>query len=78
MYTTYIIRGRATGRYYIGSTADFERRLAEHNRGHTLFDKVNEPFEVIRVEKYSTKREALKREGKIKSFKGGNSFRKLV
>jgi putative endonuclease len=30
----YILRG-STGRHYIGSTVDLQRRLVEHDRGHT-------------------------------------------
>ena len=32
MAWVYILRG-ASGRHYIGSTGDLERRLAEHQRG---------------------------------------------
>ena len=34
MAWVYILRG-STGRHYIGSTTNLERRLAEHQRGHT-------------------------------------------
>ncbi len=34
MPCAYILRG-STGRHYIGSTTDLERRLSEHQRGHT-------------------------------------------
>ena len=34
MAWAYILRG-ASGRNYIGSTTDLERRLQEHHRGHT-------------------------------------------
>jgi putative endonuclease len=34
MASVYILRG-ASGRYYIGSTDDLDRRVAEHQRGST-------------------------------------------
>ena len=34
MAWVYILRG-ASGRHYIGSTTDLDRRLLEHHRGHT-------------------------------------------
>jgi putative endonuclease len=34
MAWVYMLRG-ASGRYYIGSTTDLQRRIEEHQRGHT-------------------------------------------
>jgi putative endonuclease len=34
MAWVYVLRG-ASGRYYIGSTTDLQRRVSEHHRGHT-------------------------------------------
>ncbi len=34
MAWVYMLRG-ASGRHYIGSTTDLERRLEQHRRGHT-------------------------------------------
>jgi len=38
MAWVYILKG-SNGRHYIGSTTDLERRLAEHQRGHTYTTK---------------------------------------
>src|SRR5216684_5991134 len=35
MAFVYILQSETTGRFYIGSTDDLERRLAEHLRGHS-------------------------------------------
>jgi predicted GIY-YIG superfamily endonuclease len=32
----YILESLTTGHFYIGSTSDFDRRMEEHQRGHTL------------------------------------------
>ena len=34
MAWVYMLRG-SSGRYYIGSTTDMQRRLEQHRRGHT-------------------------------------------
>jgi len=78
MYCIYILRSLKTKKYYIGFTSNLERRLSEHERGKSGFDKVNAPFELVCLEKYKTKLEAYKRELKIKSYKGGNAFKKLI
>lgn len=38
MAWVYMLRG-ASGRHYIGSTTDLERRLEQHRRGHTQTTK---------------------------------------
>ena len=73
MYFVYIIRC-AEGRYYIGSTEDIEKRVAQHNskqyKGWT--NRFNE-WKLVYSESFSTRREALIREREIKKMKGGLS-----
>ena len=77
MYTTYIIKNSVTNRYYIGSTSNFNRRIIEHNRGQTKSTRQKGIWEAVYKEEYNTSIEAKKREKQIKSYKGGNAFRKL-
>jgi putative endonuclease len=76
-YFVYILQSSKDLKYYIGSTSDVDRRLAFHNAGLQKSTKNRIPFIVIRVEEFQSKKEALIREKKIKSFKGGNAFKKL-
>jgi predicted GIY-YIG superfamily endonuclease len=47
MAWVYILRG-SCGRYYIGSTANLDRRLAEHRRGKVHSTRrFGEPLELI-------------------------------
>lgn len=78
MFITYILRNTLTGRHYIGSTNDKERRLTEHNRGQTKSTKQNGRWEIIYKEEYLLGVDAKKRERQIKSYKGGNAFKKLI
>lgn len=76
---TYILRSIKSGKHYIGSTNNIERRLQEHNSGKTKSTRNKGPWEIIyTTEKYKTKIDARKRELKIKSYKGGKAFKKLV
>jgi len=78
MFIVYILKNSITERHYIGSTNDLVRRLAEHNRGQTKSTRQKGIWEVIYTEEYSGSLEAKKRELKIKSYKGGNEFKKLI
>jgi len=78
MYKVYIIRSIKTGKYYIGYTANFEKRLKEHNIGKTKSTNNRGPYQLIYSEEYENKHEAYKRERQIKSYKGGNAFKVLI
>lgn len=78
MFTVYILRSSISGRHYIGSTNDLVRRLSEHNRGHTKSTRQKGNWEVIYTEEYVESLEASRRERQIKSYKGGNGFKKLI
>lgn len=74
----YILKSLKTKKYYIGSTRNISERLRLHNLGLTPSTKHGIPWEVIYTEEYSDKKAALKREKQIKSYKGGNAFKKLI
>jgi putative endonuclease len=78
MFTAYILRNNLTGRHYIGSTNDLRRRVLEHNRGQTKSTSQKGNWEIIYTEKYDSSIEAKRRESQIKSYKGGNAFKKLI
>ncbi len=78
MFFAYILQSESTGKYYIGSTNNLARRLKEHNGNQTNSLKNKGPFIVIYKEEFNTLAEARGREYKIKSYKGGNAFKKLL
>lgn len=79
MFIVYILKNKTTGRHYIGSTNNLLRRLSEHNRGHTKSIRWQTGiWEAIYTEEYNILLEARRREKQIKSYKGGNSFKKLL
>ena len=78
MYFVYVLQSLKDGRYYIGSSANVELRLAYHNSGKQRSTKHRIPFKLVYSETLSTKSEALKREKQIKSYKGGNVFKALI
>ena len=78
MFTTYILQNKITKRFYTGSTNNLQRRLIEHNRGQTKSTRQKGKWNLIYKEEYQTNLEAKRREKMIKSYKGGNAFKKLI
>ena len=66
-------------RYYVGITAlPPEERLRRHNSGHVSSTKLGRPWRLIYKESFATLGEARVKEKQIKSWKGGNAFKKFV
>lgn len=78
MYTVYILSNSTSGRHYIGSTGNFARRIFEHNRGQNKSTRQKGTWTLIYEEKFENSVEAKRRERQIKSYKGGNAFKKLL
>ncbi len=63
---------------YIGSTNSLERRLVEHNRGHTVSTRRFMPWRIIYSEEYATKEAARARERQLKSWKNRERVNALI
>lgn len=78
MVSLYILRNNF-GKYYIGATAlTLEDRLKRHNSGDVYSTKTYRPWEIIYAEAYNNWESVREREKQIKSWHGGNAFRKLI
>ena len=78
MFIVYILQNEITKRYYIGSTNNIKRRIEEHNRGQTSSTRQRGKWKLVYYEEYKTNVESKRRERLIKSYKGGNAFKRLV
>ena len=78
IFFVYILQSMKDKRYYIGYTSNLERRLIFHNNGLNTSTKNRRPLKLVYFEEVLSKSEAIKRERKIKSYKGGNEFKKLI
>ena len=78
MYRVYVLRSLKDNKHYIGYTNNLERRLQDHARGKSSSVKLRGPFKLIFNEQCSTKLEAIRRERQIKSYKGGEAFKRLI
>lgn len=78
MYSVYIINSISTGKYYIGYTSDLQDRLRRHNSGMNKSTKFGSPWKLVHEEFFDEKKDAWLRERQIKSYKGGEAFKKLI
>jgi putative endonuclease len=78
MHFVYILQNDKNGRYYIGSTNNLERRLAEHNSGKTRSLRYILPLRIVFKKGFETKIEAVRIERKLKSLKSRNIIEKII
>ncbi|MHB9130635.1 MAG: GIY-YIG nuclease family protein [Armatimonadota bacterium] len=74
----YILQSQTTGKFYIGTTDDIDRRVDEHNYGQALSTRHRGPWELVYTEEYQTLGEARKREYQLKSWKSHKAITTLV
>jgi putative endonuclease len=77
-YFVYIIRSVKSGRFYIGSTANLNDRLAYHNGNKVIATRNKGPWKIMYTEIFRSRSEAVRREKQIKSYKGGEAFKLLI
>jgi len=78
MYTVYIIQSQSTDKYYTGVTTDLFLRIQHHNSGANRSTRAKGPWIVVHKETFNDKQAAWKRERQIKSYKGGEAFKKII
>jgi putative endonuclease len=78
MYTVYIIQSKKNKHYYIGATGDLAKRIFYHNNNKNRSTKKKGPWELVYSEIFDDKKSAWLRERQIKSYKGGEAFRRLL
>ena len=69
MAFVYIIYSAKVNKYYIGACVNLERRLYEHNIGHSKFTSTGTPWELKYSERFDSLPEAKRRETEIKKKK---------
>lgn len=74
----YILRGLRTGRFYIGSTSDLGRRLAQHQQGQTATTKRLGEFELVFEQEFSSLAEARAAERRLKRWKRRDFIEKII
>lgn len=78
-FKVYILFSAFKNRYYIGFTADdINERIRKHNTNHAGFTGKTGDWQLVHIEIYSTKAEAMTREKQIKNWKSRKLIEKLI
>jgi putative endonuclease len=78
MFYTYILYSASADRYYVGSTADMNVRIEQHNAGRNKSTKAGKPWSIQYTETFATLSEARKREIEIKNKKSRKYIEWLI
>ena len=74
----YILYSEKLNKYYIGACIDMERRLYEHNIGHSKFTSLGIPWKLLYTEKFEDLAAAKKRELQLKKMKSRKYIEELI
>jgi len=79
MYYLYILKSIKDKKGYIGTTANVEKRLQDHNTGRVKSTKYRRPLVVVHTEEFKTLSETRRREWFYKyTPQGGKLKRKIL
>ena len=78
MAFVYILESETTGRFYVGSTDDLERRLSEHLRGHSPATRARGAWKLVYKEQCESLLEARRRELQVKRWKSAKMIQALI
>ncbi len=78
MPVIYILFSAKLNKYYVGACTNLQRRLYEHNIGHSKFTKTGIPWQLMYTEEFGTLQQAKTREYYIKKMKSRSYIEKLI
>ena len=71
MFYVYVLKSLRDGKLYIGQTHDLRKRLEEHNTAKSTATSYRGPLRLVYYEAYGARRDADRREKRLKQFKNG-------
>jgi putative endonuclease len=77
-YFVYILQSERTGRYYVGSAANPNDRLIDHNRTTRGFTARHRPWRIVFKHDLRSKQEAQAVERRIKNWKSRTMIERLL
>jgi len=82
-YYVYVLQNAERKKIYIGYTNNLEKRIARHNKQlpnkrSSYTSRMSGAWKLVYSEKFKTRKEAMKREKELKSFRGREFLRKYL
>ena len=77
-FYVYILHSEEMDRYYIGQTANLEKRVVRHNKGYVKSTRGYRPWQMVYYENYESRSESMVRERYLKSLKSKIAIKELV
>ncbi len=77
VYRVYVIQSRE-GRFYIGLSDDVDRRIDQHNIGHSRWTRGKGPWVLMWQSEEMNLSDARKLELLLKRQKGGDGFYRMI
>ena len=74
----YILYSVKLDKYYVGACSDMDRRLYEHNKGHSKYTKTGCPWELKYKAEFENLTKAKRRELEIKKKKSRKYIEMLI
>ncbi|MBI2589130.1 GIY-YIG nuclease family protein [Candidatus Saccharibacteria bacterium] len=74
----YVLLSIQDSKFYIGSTNDLNRRIAEHSQGKNTSTAKRLPVELVYFEGHLSKLDAIRRERYYKTTKGKVTLRQII
>ena len=79
MYTVYILYAQSIDKFYVGFTGDRpEIRLEKHLASHKGFTSRAKDWQIVYIEKFDVKDQAIQREKQIKNWKSKKKIIELI
>ncbi len=78
MSWVYILKSEEKDKYYIGSAADPEKRLLEHNSGRNKFTRPFRPWKIVFKQEYCSLKCARGVEIRLKRYKSRKIIEQII
>jgi len=77
-FCVYVLISLKDHKFYIGYTANLDKRILDHNSGNVSSTKGRRPLELIYCEYHKNKYDALRREKYLKTTPGRKALRLML
>ena len=77
-YCVYVLQSERDLLLYHGFTTNIEKRIADHNAGKTISTAKRRPLKLVFCEFYLSKKDAMRREGYLKTSQGKRMLKLIL